>query len=98
MKKSFNIPIYGLKVEMYKDFDKFSNVFPHIYDKEDVHGLVCGTGVYIGRVSVNTLAHECLHLTLNIAEHVGLDKDNQEALCYLHGWLFEKMYKFYKEE
>ena len=37
------------------------------------------------------IAHECLHATLYVADTVGLDRNDDEALCYLHGFFVKKV-------
>ena len=52
--------------------------------------------------SLNTLVHECLHVTFDIMEYIGMELDyktNHEAFCYLMGHVTEIVHKLiYKKE
>jgi len=52
--------------------------------------------------SLNTVVHECLHVTFDIMEHIGMELDyekNQEVFCYLMGHITEKVHELlYKKE
>jgi len=46
--------------------------------------------------SLNTLVHECLHVTFDIMEYIGVELDyatNHEVFCYLMGHITERVYK-----
>ena len=46
--------------------------------------------------SMNTIAHECQHVTFDIMEYIGMELDyktNHEAFCYLMGHVTEKVYE-----
>lgn len=40
--------------------------------------------------NIETVCHEILHATLMIAEEVGLDLADQEALCYLYSYIINE--------
>ena len=45
--------------------------------------------------SINTIAHECQHVTFDIMEYINMELDyktNHEAFCYLMGHITEKVY------
>ena len=52
--------------------------------------------------SLNTIVHECEHVTFDIMEYIGMELDyktNHEAFCYLMGHITERVYKIiYKKE
>lgn len=46
--------------------------------------------------SLNTIVHECLHVTFDIMEYIGMELDYQkthEVFCYLMGHITEKVYE-----
>ncbi len=54
-------------------------------------------------VKNSSICHECCHLTNMIFGHIGmkLDTNNDEAQCYLTGWIFEqveRVFNKYKEQ
>jgi len=44
--------------------------------------------------AVNSLAHECLHVTFGVMKHVGvrLTSASEEVFCYAHGHLIEQVW------
>jgi hypothetical protein len=46
--------------------------------------------------SLNTIVHECLHVTFDVMEYIGMTLDyekNHEAYCYLMAHITEKVYE-----
>jgi len=71
-----------------------SGISFHFEDKNglDVHGV--GIQEWKGDIwSVNTLAHELIHMTFGILEARGvkIDKENDEAIGYYHSYWFRTM-------
>lgn len=46
-------------------------------------------------VNIDSIAHECFHLTHRILEHAGtnFDAEHHEHAAYLNGWLNAEVYK-----
>lgn len=56
-------------------------------DHNEFHVLIFQNGI-------DVLAHECLHVTINLLRHRGvlLSSKSEESFCYLHGYLVGEMY------
>lgn len=101
------VDVYGKKVWLFDDLEPFNRALDYL-DVESLKPIgKCGvtmnlelkqTGEQIILVGIfdksyETLAHEILHATYAIAKRVGLDLEDEEALCYLHGFMFDKARK-----
>lgn len=67
--------------------------------RPEMHGAY---GMYFNplhELSINTVAHECLHVTLRLLDacNVKITADNDEVAAYLLGWLTEQVYDVLKE-
>lgn len=98
------VPIYPgkLVVVLSDDFDIVMDKYKLSRDGSfnTCYGLACNiTGGYLviltEHPSHNTIAHEALHITHMILDHVGVKADysNDEADCYLLGWVIGEIYK-----
>ena len=96
--KTIRIPIYGGRwtivfVESLKEVEEKYK----ISDTEGYDALTLSKGSWWCTAFMNSeitpgiVAHECKHLLNNLFRHVGmrLDVDNDEAECYLLGWMVD---------
>jgi hypothetical protein len=51
-------------------------------------------------ISPGNIAHECLHVTNKLMHHLNIIYDwfNDEAMCYLHGFLVDCVHKIIEDE
>lgn len=113
MKRTFNVPIYNLPftvccgqtIEKAGEFVKvgediaaelpYCNAFTLRSRMESCHHIVL--------VEANTkpgfIAHEAKHVVNGIFKYIGqkLDLGNDEAECYLLGWIVEKIHQVVNE-
>lgn len=108
IERQVNIPIYdaALRVvvcDTYEDFEQA--VFDTGY-KEPLGGAGMITLRHVETtlfhiiinsedISYGNVAHECLHVTNKLMNHLNIryDWDNDEAMCYLHGFLVDAVHK-----
>ena len=99
----FDIPLYGGKILVTTDRDSLSPRFTDD-DISEYYGVTVfpdstykvAIGIFDG--SINTLAHECAHAALTICAHHLIDNIlvEQEAFCYLLGYIHEMTAKCVK--
>ncbi len=102
--KTAGLPLSGFKrkqaAQCYAWVDQFDNdVF---YNGKKIRW---GMSINLSRIGgdeslmMDTLAHECYHLTNYIAEWFGLSKEagDDEAPAYIHGFLVKEIWKFVQE-
>lgn len=111
-KKKIKIPIYitSFTVFFYDDIDELNKLF---YKKDlvvsyEYNGWLAtrNDDIYIGfwikdnnYPTAGTIAHEAKHLVNKIFQDIGqeLDLENDEAECYLLGWIVDEIYKLKKQ-
>lgn len=92
-------------------YDKMGNL-PSLILSSDVNGLfapLLGDGeellcfiiliIDVNKPTTNeTIAHECIHASMTLFEHYGIehDKKTDEAFAYLHGFFFHGVLEFLK--
>ena len=102
--KKVDVPIYGQRIYLVKDRETFAACCDWIgiefvdcngvsvQFENDGHTFIL-MGVFDGGAKV--LAHEAAHAAFQILDLVGVDalEGNNEALCYLVGYIFEEAEK-----
>jgi hypothetical protein len=111
--KTISIPIYDAQLHVaicdtYEDFEE--KVLETGYS-DDLAGAgmitLCHTETTLFHIIMNkddisygNVAHECLHVTNKLMHHVGIvyDRFNDEAMCYLHGFIVDCVHKIINDD
>lgn len=83
--------------ELASEFDTYQGL---CYHGERNGEKVYWIAVALDRLKASVISHECNHCALMIFHHIGQpgpDYENDEAFCYLHGWLVRQFFKFIEE-
>lgn len=104
--KKIKIPIYGGNLiidvveSMEEGFKKYNiNCSSYQYEAISIKLIIQGKREYIVLIKENaspgTIAHEAKHTVNNIFGHIGQDLDinNDEAECYLLGWIVNRIHE-----
>jgi hypothetical protein len=111
--KTISIPIYdaALRIAVCDTYEQFEELVFETGYSEPLSGAgmialrheeTTLFHIIINRedISVGNVAHECLHVTNKLMHHLGIEYDwhNDEAMCYLHGFLVDCVHKIIDNE
>lgn len=111
--KALTIPLYdaSVRVVVCKTEEEFEQAVFDAHYQEDISGMSAimlhypdnplqyFIGFVRGKTSPGIISHEALHLTNRILKDVGIEYDceNDEAMCYLHGFIVDCLHKIIKK-
>ena len=103
LKKEIKIPIYNQTVWLILgDANEVQSYLCDVYsgdfsfDEDTTNGICLNRGgtswiwLDIDGLDIGLLGHELLHSVLDLAEYIGIDLKDQEALCYLLEFLLNE--------
>lgn len=108
-KKAINIPLYTGKLVLIisNDIEKVQNKYDILLFADFIYAHATKvnengkTGYaiilnfdYTISLTHGDIAHEALHIAIDIAEHHNVETDAQEPMAYIVGWVVDEVYKF----
>lgn len=98
--KKFRVDIYEFTIRFFMDADECKSKYEFVVFEVDDNNISIVVSdafesVYDSRF-LQCLSHECNHAAMSILGRRGVNYDyqNQEALCYLQDYIFEKCYSY----
>lgn len=80
-------------IELTKQTEYCNRIIPPEPDDEAATwDFGCTQIIYLSEdTEQGTIVHECLHVVFNLCRYLGIDKNDEEALCYMLEYIVDSM-------